>query len=41
MSASNEAKRTRLLCVDDHPLLPEGIAAVIEAQADMALHSQG
>lgn len=27
----------RLLCVDDHPLLREGIAAVIEGQPDMEL----
>jgi DNA-binding NarL/FixJ family response regulator len=30
-------KRIRILCVDDHPLLREGIAAVLEAQADMEL----
>lgn len=27
----------RILCVDDHPLLREGIASLIENQADMAL----
>jgi DNA-binding NarL/FixJ family response regulator len=27
----------RILCVDDHPLLREGIAALIATQADMAL----
>lgn len=27
----------RILCVDDHPLLREGIASMIENQADMAL----
>ena len=32
-----DLKRIRVLCVDDHPLLREGIAAVLEAQADMEL----
>ena len=27
----------RILCVDDHPLLREGIAALIENQSDMEL----
>jgi DNA-binding NarL/FixJ family response regulator len=29
--------RIRVLCVDDHPLLPEGITAIINSQPDMAL----
>jgi len=34
---TGDIKRIRVLCVDDHPLLREGIAAVLEAQADMEL----
>jgi len=29
--------RIRVLCVDDHPLMREGIAAIINSQPDMAL----
>ena len=36
-SFTSEIKRIRVLCVDDHPLLREGVAAVLEAQADMEL----
>ena len=32
-----ESKRIRVLTVDDHPLLREGIAAVLERQPDMQL----
>ena len=32
-----DAARIRVLSVDDHPLLREGIAAIINNQADMLL----
>jgi len=38
MSTSQDAAQTiRILCVDDHQLLREGIAAVVEGQSDMKL----
>jgi len=33
----SESMRIRVLCVDDHPLMREGIAAIINSQPDMAL----
>jgi DNA-binding NarL/FixJ family response regulator len=33
----NESTKIRVLCVDDHPLLREGIAAMINNQPDMIL----
>jgi DNA-binding NarL/FixJ family response regulator len=36
----NNKPRIRVLSVDDHPLLSEGIAAIINSQPDMALVSQ-
>src|ERR1700761_821980 len=35
--ASETQKQIRILTVDDHPLLREGIAAVVQMQADMAI----
>src|SRR5208283_4887018 len=36
----NDHPRIRVLCVDDHPLLREGIAAMINDEADMSLVSE-
>ena len=37
MSTAEDARIIRILCVDDHQLLREGIAAVVEGQPDMRL----
>lgn len=38
--AAEELSRIRVLCVDDHPLVQEGIASVINAQPDMLVVAQ-
>lgn len=37
MASGANKKPIRILCVDDHPLLREGIAALMEDQADMTI----
>ncbi|WP_206240396.1 response regulator [Novosphingobium terrae] len=37
MSAPSPARPISVLCVDDHPLLRDGIAAIIESQSDIVL----
>jgi DNA-binding NarL/FixJ family response regulator len=37
----NDSERIRVLSIDDHPLVREGIAALINNQSDMQLAAQG
>jgi DNA-binding NarL/FixJ family response regulator len=36
-AATDPSKRIRILTVDDHPMLREGVASVVEAQSDMVM----
>src|SRR5262245_11437958 len=36
----NDQARIRVLCVDDHPLLREGIVAIINSQPDMVITAE-
>jgi DNA-binding NarL/FixJ family response regulator len=38
---SEDIKQIRILAVDDHPVLRQGIAALIVAQSDMTLVAEG
>jgi DNA-binding NarL/FixJ family response regulator len=40
MISMNPEQRTRILVVDDHPLLRLGVAAIIDAQSDMRVIAQ-
>ena len=37
----NEPEKIRVLSIDDHPLVREGLAALINSQADMCIVAQG
>jgi DNA-binding NarL/FixJ family response regulator len=40
MNMTHDARTIRILTVDDHQLLREGIAAVLDSQPDMVLIGQ-
>jgi DNA-binding NarL/FixJ family response regulator len=40
VSSTGEANAIRILIVDDHPLLREGVAALVDGQSDMRLIAQ-
>jgi len=41
MTESSPASRIRVLCVDDHPLVRKGIAAILQNEVDMLLVAEG